>query len=88
MKCISLTLAIASFGSGAVSAYYWYLASKVAISPAWEPQIQGDSIKNVMAWVTGSMIAFRKSAVLNQRAAIWTAITVASTTIANLFAAF
>jgi hypothetical protein len=79
MKLISL-------GSGLASAYYWYLASRVEISPAWDMDIRGDGEKNVMGWVTGNMIAFTKSGKLNKRAACWTALAVASGAIANFIA--
>ena len=78
---ISLVAALLSVISGRVGAYYWYLASRVEISPAWRLDIRGDSEKNVMGWVAGNMIAFTKSGKLNKRAAGWTALAVASSAI-------
>jgi hypothetical protein len=81
LKWISLGSALLSVVSGLVAAYYWYLASRVEISPAWPLDIHGDREKNVMGWVAGNMIAFTKSGKLNKRAARWTALAVASSAI-------
>lgn len=83
MKAIGLAFSLLSTASGFISAYYWYCASKVNISPAWELEIRGDREKNIMGWVTGNMIAFTKSGVLNKRASIWTAVTIALAAISN-----
>lgn len=61
------------FVSGLIAARYWHAASRIAVSPAWELEIRGDVFKNIMGWVTGNMIAFKKSGELNRRAALWTA---------------
>jgi len=45
VKSISLILSILSAVSGFISAYYWYLASKVTVTPAWELEIRGDREK-------------------------------------------
>ena len=86
MKGISFILALISLVSGLFATYYWYLASRVGISPAWEMEILGDRDKNVMSWVTGNTVAFTKSGKLNARAAWLTAISVACGTIANFLA--
>ncbi len=52
MKAIRLGWALINLDSGLVSAYYWYLASRVKISPAWALDIRGDREKNVMGWVS------------------------------------
>jgi hypothetical protein len=84
LRTLSIVLSIAGFFLGVVSAGYWYRASKVPVSPAWEPEIRGDINKNIMAWVTGNMIAFKKSGELNSRAALWTAATVLVSALAGI----
>ena len=83
MKYLGNALSFLGFVLGFVSAYYWFQASKVAVSPAWELEIRGDVDKNIMGWVTGNMIAFKKSGELNKRAALWTAAAVAVSTLAS-----
>jgi len=87
VKSISLILSILSAVSGFISAYYWYLASKVTVTPAWELEIRGDREKKYYGGVTGNMIAFTKSGSLNRRASIWTAMTIALAAISSLLAA-
>lgn len=84
MKLIGLAFALIALFSGLASAYYWYRASLVKITPAWKLEIEGDREKNMMGWVTGNMIAFRESGILNKRAALWTAVTVSSGAISSL----
>ena len=76
MKILSVVLSIMGFVSGMIAAHYWHAASRVAVSPAWELDIRGDVCKNIMGWVAGNMIAFKKSGELNRRAALWTAVAV------------
>jgi hypothetical protein len=83
MKLISFVLASVSLASGLASAYYWYLASRIEISPAWPLEARGDREKNVMGWVSGNMVAFTSSGKLNKSAACWTALAVASGALAN-----
>jgi hypothetical protein len=87
MKSICLAFSILSALSGFISAYYWYLASKVTVTPAWELEIRGDREKNIMGWVAGNMIAFTKSGSLNRRASIWTAVTIALASISSVLSA-
>jgi hypothetical protein len=84
MKLIGLLFALIALFSGLVSAYYWYRASLVKIAPAWKLEIEGDREKNIMGWVTGNMIAFRESGILNKQAALWTAVTVLFGAISSL----
>lgn len=97
LKLIYCALSLLAFGVGLYAAYLWYLASKVSIAPAWDLKIPRDVIakspetqvsdvvnNNIMGWVTGVMVAFRKSGALNRRAALWTAVTVAVTSLASL----
>jgi hypothetical protein len=46
-------------------------SSRIKISPAWTPDIDGDREKNMMAWVTGNMIALTNSGKLNKNAALY-----------------
>jgi hypothetical protein len=82
-KQVIFLLAIVSLISGLFSAFYWYRASKVIVSPAWKPKIRGDSEKNIMSWVAGNMAALTTSGKWNARAAVLAAIAVASGAIAN-----
>jgi hypothetical protein len=81
-------LAFISFLSGALSAYYWYLASKVKSPPAWKLDIDRGTDWNVMSHVTGALIALTKSGSLNKRAAKWAALAVAAGTAANAVSFF
>jgi len=96
LKTISFILSVTGFALGLVSAYFWLKASEVSVLPAWKRELPKDVIarspgenindivhKNMMAWVTGIMGAFRKSGQLNRRAAIWTAATVVVTAVAS-----
>lgn len=76
LKDFSIVLSILGLIFGLIAAYYWLKASKVIIEPAWELKIEGDVNKNIMGWVTGNMIAFKKSGDLNARAARLTAVAV------------
>jgi hypothetical protein len=74
MKLASIFFAFASATAGFFAAYYWYRASQINISPAWELDPRGDRERNIMGWVTGNMIAFTKSGKMNRYAALWSAI--------------
>ena len=76
IKCASVLLSVLGFILGLIAAFYWLKASKVVIDPAWELQIRGDVNKNIMGWVAGYMIAFKKAGDLNARAAKLTAVAV------------
>lgn len=83
MNWIVFLLATVSLVTGLISAYYWHQASKVKIAPAWELEIRGDREKNVMAWVTGNIVAITESGGINRRAALFAAVAVASGAISN-----
>lgn len=86
-KYVSVVLSVAGFFVGFYSAWCWIKASKVNIYPAWELVISDDCLtiqKNIMGWVTGNQIAFKKSGDLNSSAAKWTAVTILVTTIASV----
>ena len=88
MQCLGVVLAFISLISGVVSAYYWYRSSRIKISPAWEPDIDGDPGKNVMAWVPGNMIALTQSGRSNRSAALWAtlaAVAAAATSAVSIF---
>jgi len=76
LKIVAFVLALIALGCGLVAAVYWYRSSKAKIVPAWPLEISGPIDKNIMGWVTGAMIAFRKSSDLNRVAAIWTGVSV------------
>lgn len=86
LKLTSLVLAIIGSVAGLIAAHYWYRASKVAISPAWElvPSRELET-KNIMGWVTGNMIAFTSSGKLNKYAARWSAVAVMASGFSALF---
>lgn len=85
LKTLSVILSVFGLLFGLISVYYWHAASKVIISPAWEIKIHNDINNNIMGWVTGNMIAFKKSSDLNKRAAFWTALTTLTSTVASVF---
>ena len=74
LKDFSIVLSILGLIFGLIAAYYWLKASKVVIKPGWELEIRGDKHSNIMGWVTGNMIAFKKVGDLNARAAWFTAV--------------
>ena len=84
LKTVSVILSVIALLFGLVSAYYWHAASKAPIVPAWELEIRDDINKNIMGWVTGNMIAFKRSGDLNKRAAMWTAATILVSTVASV----
>ena len=84
LKTLSVILSVVGFLIGLVSAYYWHAASKVTVSSAWELEVRGDVSRNIMGWVTGNMVAFKKSSDLNRQAALWTAATVIVSTVAGV----
>lgn len=84
LKILSVALSVFGVVCGLVSAYYWHAASKVIVYPAWELEIRGDTDKNIMGWVTGNMIAFKRSGDLNKQAALWTAATIVLSTVAGV----
>ena len=84
LKILSVVLSVIGLLFGLVSAYCWHAASRVTVSPAWELEIRGDINKNIMGWVTGNMIAFKRSGDLNKRAALWTAATILVSTVASV----
>jgi hypothetical protein len=83
MHYIGDVSALIGIFSGFVSAYYWWASSKVTVHPAWKPETNESIDKNVMSWVTGVMIVLSKSGSLNTRAALWAALAVATSSIAN-----
>lgn len=88
MKLIGIVFAVISSVAGLIAAYYWYRATKIGISPAWElvPSRESETVeKNIMGWVTGNMIAFTSSGKLNKYAALWTAVAVATGGFSSLF---
>ena len=89
MKCLSLIAVIASFGTGMWAAWLWYLSSQVAVDPHWpKDQLTGvpfapvDQERQHSDWIVALLKAGQTSAALNAKAAFWTAITVALTTVA------
>jgi hypothetical protein len=88
MYCIGGVLAFVSFISGAFSARYWYLSSKIKSPPAWKLDIDRGNDWNVMSWVTGVMIALTKSGSLNKKAALYAALAVITGAAANFVSYF
>ena len=88
LKFVSIVLSVFGLIIGLIAAHYWLKASKVAIEPAWQLEIRGDvnknKIKNIMGWVTGNMIAFKKASDLNARAAWLTAVAVVVSLLSSL----
>jgi len=86
MHSFAALLTVAGFVVGLLAAWYWWLASRVATSPAWgeagfEPR---DPVMSQMGWIVGMMKAADESAKLNRRAALLTAIAVVLSTGAGL----
>lgn len=76
MKYASVALALLGLGCGGTAAWFWYCASKIAVSPMWsrgespfEPVIPELSQGG---WISGLLEASAESARLNKIAALWT----------------
>jgi hypothetical protein len=84
LKCISVALSVFGLIFGLIAAYYWLKASQVSIEPAWKLEIRGNVNTNIMGWVTGNMIAFKKAGDLNARAAWLTAVAIVVSSMGSL----
>jgi hypothetical protein len=81
MKLANIGVAMAALAAGFVAAIYWYRSSRVQVVPDWpegafglvEP---GETRASDLGWITGTLTAFSKSADLNAKAALWTAVSV------------
>jgi hypothetical protein len=77
MSLIAELLTMSTALTGVYAANLWNQASKVPIAPTWlhdggvEP---GDQHLSMRGWIDGIQNAFNESAILNRRAAQWTAI--------------
>lgn len=79
MMLLSVALPIATLTSGIIAAWLWWKASRVTVIPLWakhggiEPVGGSDS-----QWVSGILEVLEESSRLNKKAAIWTAVSVAT----------
>lgn len=73
MRCTSL-FAIGALVTGLIAAWYWYQSSKVPIKSTQPDARSFDMAAFGMA--AGTLEALQKVAVLNKRAALWTAFSV------------
>ena len=78
----------ASIGFGLVAAFYWYRSSKIPITPvqfAGPPIIEPFEQNDPHSQLTIATIkAFQSSSALNTKAALWTAASVAATTLSTV----
>jgi hypothetical protein len=83
MRIAAIYLAIAGGFSGLIAAYYWYKSSKIPVDPKWtcEPV---DTEDKALGWTGATIDAFTKSAELNKKAALWTAISVLLSALSGL----
>lgn len=89
MHWLTASLIVVSTTAGALSTWYWFRSSQIQIMPSWaknggfEPVVPELSSSG---WIVGLVDGAQKSAALNKLAASYTAIAIASGTIANLTA--
>jgi hypothetical protein len=76
MHLLAIVAALIGFALGLVSAYYWWLASRIETMPVWGDREPVDPILSQGGWIAGMMNAASESARLNQKAAVFTAIAV------------
>lgn len=79
MKEASIILAIIAFIAGLRAAYLWYCASKVHVVPFWSDGQSFEPVDPVMAqghWNVATQQTIAESGKFNQRAAMWTAVSI------------
>ena len=86
MKIMLHAFDFLAFSCGMFSAYFWYRASQVMISPA--AGVTGDTYTEHMGWTVATMQAFSKSSQDNKTVALLTAITVFFTGIGSLISIY
>ena len=84
MKIVSATLTVLGAAIGFIAAYYWLQASRVPIIPEWGPIEPGDERYAHSGITAGIMKAFSESSKLNQKAALWTGVSVGLAAAAGL----
>jgi hypothetical protein len=87
LKIASMVIALLAGIAGVIAAFFWLESAKISIDPPerFEPVDQADQ---AMFWTFGAISAFVKSAALNKKAALLTAISVLLSTIAGILASF
>lgn len=91
MKQASIVLAIIAFIAGLRAAYLWYRASKVHVMPFWSDGQSIEPVDPVTAaahWNIATQKTIAKSGTLNQRGAVWTAISIAFSAASTLVGAW
>jgi len=91
MKVAEIAIAILAFVTGLVAAWYWYRASKITADPGWGPNgLAEPGVHSAAqdAWIAAMLQSASESARLNKIAALWTAVTVALTSISAIVASF
>jgi len=72
--------------TGFYAAYCWWSASMATIDPGWKVE-PGESEASQAGWIVGIMESMSKSARLNKKAALWTALSVALTSAPGILSA-
>lgn len=96
LNILSILFAIAGLATGLRSAWFWLLASRVEPDPSWtgrapedgwtwDNQRETDAVQDRL--IFAMLDTQRKSAELNQMAALWTAITIVLGSISAMLAA-
>ena len=88
MKWASIALGVLAAITGLVAAVYWYRSSKVGLTPIWGGLEPVEPLFSQMGWLAGLMQTFAKSADLNKRAALWTAVSVVLAACSNFLGIF
>jgi predicted negative regulator of RcsB-dependent stress response len=77
MKVIAFLLAVVSFATGLLAAWYWYRSSQVAVKQTNKEAKSYDSI--TLGLLRRAIEAYQEVATLNKKAALWTITTVVLT---------
>jgi hypothetical protein len=97
VKVLSILFAIAGLFAGLMGAYYWYVSSTVPIErwggnepvPFPEGHLREEMLNRTIAvytlWLGGMFEAAQKTARLNKKAALWTAVAVVLGAASTLF---
>jgi hypothetical protein len=83
---MQLLLSFISGATGLVAAWYWFRSALVSIDPS-TTEHEGTVTWHVQKWVNSVMASSKSVAQLNQRAAIWTAVSVGAAAIASVWGA-
>jgi len=88
---LSIYLPYSPIFTGFYAAHLWLQSSKIPILPSWEKTggiaPAGEGSQSINGWIAGIIEANEQVALLNRKAAIWTAISVATGALTSIIGA-